>query len=143
MIDVAACPPRSTIHGAPSSRRWPTRRDVPCWSALAAGEATVNELAAPFEMSLPAVSRHIKVPERAGLVTQGQRAQYRPCAIDPTPLREVATWAERYRPIWEGRFDRLACHLDELDQLDDADAETDDTDTGDFTDNSTDQKDHT
>ena len=119
----------------------PVRRSM--LERLAAGEATVNELAAPFDMSLPAVSRHIKVPERAGLVTQGQRAQYRPCAIDPTPLREVATWAERYRPIWEGRFDRLACHLDELDQLDDADTDTNDTDTDDFTDDITDQKDHT
>lgn len=82
---------------------------------LAHGAATVNELAAPFSMSLPAVSRHIKVLEHAGLVTQGQRAQYRPCAIDATPLREIATWAEQYRPIWEGRFDRLASYLHELD----------------------------
>ena len=81
---------------------------------LARSEATVNELAAPFAMSLPAVSRHIRVLEQAGLVTQGQRAQYRPCAIDATPLREVATWAEQYRPIWEGRFDRLATYLLEI-----------------------------
>ena len=71
----------------------------------------MNELAAPFEMTLPAVSRHIKVLERAGLVTQGQRAQYRPCVIDPAPLREVLSWTEQYRPIWEGRFDRLDDYL--------------------------------
>ena len=91
----------------------PVRRSM--LERLAHGAATVNELAAPFSMSLPAVSRHIKVLEHAGLVTQGQRAQYRPCAIDATPLREIATWAEQYRPIWEGRFDRLASYLHELD----------------------------
>lgn len=114
----------------------PVRRSM--LERLSVGEATVNELAAPFEMSLPAVSRHIKVLERAGLVTQGQRAQYRPCAIDATPLREVSTWAERYRPIWEGRFDRLATYIDELD---DAAGAMDDTEN--FTDDITDQKDHT
>lgn len=91
----------------------PTRRSI--LARLAEGEATVNELAAPFAMTLPAISRHIKVLERAGLVTQGQRAQYRPCAIDPEPLREVASWAERYRPIWEARFDRLDDYLRQLD----------------------------
>jgi DNA-binding transcriptional ArsR family regulator len=90
----------------------PVRRSM--LERLAHGEATVNELAEPFAMSLPAVSRHIKVLEQAGLVTQGQRAQYRPCTIDPAPLREVATWTEQYRPIWEGRFDRLASYLFEL-----------------------------
>jgi len=90
----------------------PTRRSI--LARLAQGEATVNELAAPFEMTLPAISRHIKVLERAGLVTQGQRAQYRPCVIDPAPLREVLTWAEQYRPIWESRFDRLDDYLREL-----------------------------
>ena len=81
---------------------------------LAEGEATVNELAAPFAMSLPAVSRHIKVLEHAGLVVRGRRAQYRPCAINPEALREVSTWVERYRPIWEERFDRLADELERL-----------------------------
>ena len=74
---------------------------------LAEGEATVSELAAPFDLSLPAVSKHLKVLERAGLVERGRRAQYRPCRLDAGPLQEVATWAERYRPVWEGRFDRL------------------------------------
>lgn len=91
----------------------PVRRSM--LERLSVGEATVNELAEPFSMSLPAVSRHIKVLEQAGLVTQGQRAQYRPCALDASPLREVATWAEQYRPIWEGRFEQLASYLDELD----------------------------
>jgi DNA-binding transcriptional ArsR family regulator len=91
----------------------PVRRSM--LERLSHGEATVNELAEPFAMSLPAISRHIKVLEHAGLVTQGQRAQYRPCAIDAAPLREIASWAEQYRPIWEGRFDQLASYLHELD----------------------------
>src|SRR5689334_961815 len=88
----------------------PTRRAI--LARLAQGEATVNELARPFlaepyHMSLPAISQHIKVLERAGLITQGQKAQYRPCAIDPAPLQEVSKWAEQYRHIWEERFDRM------------------------------------
>lgn len=79
---------------------------------LAEGEASVSELAEPFEMTLPAVSRHIKVLEKAGLVIQGQRAQYRPCEINAEPLRDVANWAEQYRPIWEDRLDRLSVYLD-------------------------------
>ena len=84
---------------------------------LAHSEATVNELAKPFAMSLPAVSRHIKVLEQAGRVSQGQRAQYRPCTLDASPLREIATWAEQYRPIWEGRFDQLETYLQQIDEL--------------------------
>jgi DNA-binding transcriptional ArsR family regulator len=89
-----------------------TRRAI--LARLARGEATVNELAEPFEMTLPAISKHIKVLERAGLVTRGQRAQYRPCALDATPLEEVSTWAEQYRPVWEGRFDRMDDYLRQL-----------------------------
>jgi DNA-binding transcriptional ArsR family regulator len=81
---------------------------------LAQGQATVNELAEPFEMSLPAISKHIKVLERAGLVVRGQQAQYRPCALDAAPLEEVSTWAERYRPVWEARFDRMDVYLTRL-----------------------------
>ena len=73
-----------------------TRRAI--LARLAEGAATVNELAEPFEMTLPAISKHIKVLERAGLVRRGQRAQYRPCALDAAPLEEVSTWAEQYRP---------------------------------------------
>jgi DNA-binding transcriptional ArsR family regulator len=89
-----------------------TRRAI--LSRLADGAATVNELAEPFEMTLPAISKHIKVLERAGLVTRGQRAQYRPCALDAAPLEEVSSWAERYRPVWEARFDRMGDYLAQL-----------------------------
>ena len=90
----------------------PTRRAI--LSRLARGEASVNELAQPFQMTLPAISRHIHVLERAGLITQGQRAQYRPCTIDTKPLQAVADWTEQYRPIWEARFDRLDDYLAHL-----------------------------
>ena len=87
----------------------PTRRAI--LARLAQGEATVNQLATPFAMSLPAISKHIKVLERAGLVVRGQLAQYRPCALDGAPLAEISTWAEKYRPIWEARFDRMDEYL--------------------------------
>ena len=74
---------------------------------LAEGEATVNELAEPFEMSLPAFSKHLKVLERAGLISKGRQAQFRPCRLTPEPLKEATDWLEEYRAIWEGRFDRL------------------------------------
>jgi len=82
-----------------------TRRAI--LARLAEGEATVNELAEPFNMTLPAISKHIKVLERVGLVVQGQKAQYRPCTLDVTPVKEISNWAEQYRPIWEARFDRM------------------------------------
>src|SRR5580693_4862470 len=78
-----------------------TRRAIV--ARLAEGGATVNELAEPFELTLPAISKHIKVLERAGLVIRGQRAQYRPCVLDPAPLEEISDWAEQYRPVWEAR----------------------------------------
>jgi DNA-binding transcriptional ArsR family regulator len=65
-------------------------------------------------MKLPAISKHIKVLERAGLVRRGRQAQYRPCALDPAPLERVATWAEQYRPVWEARFDRMDQYLEQL-----------------------------
>jgi DNA-binding transcriptional ArsR family regulator len=89
-----------------------TRRAI--LARLAQGEATVNELAEPFAMTLPAISKHIKVLQRAGLVRRGQRAQYRPCALDPAALEQVSTWAEQYRPVWEGRFDRMDDYLAQL-----------------------------
>jgi DNA-binding transcriptional ArsR family regulator len=89
-----------------------TRRAI--LARLAEGEATVNELAEPFQMTLPAISKHIKVLERAGLVRRAQRAQYRPCALDATALEEVSTWAEQYRPVWEARFDRMDDYLARL-----------------------------
>lgn len=81
---------------------------------LAAGEATVNELAEPFDLALPSISKHLKVLEHAGLVTRGRREQFRPCTIDPAPLRAVASWADQYREIWDARFDRLDAYLDEI-----------------------------
>ncbi len=89
-----------------------TRRAI--LARLAEGEATVNELAEPFNMSLPAISKHVKVLERAGLITQGQRAQYRPCTIDVTPLIEIATWTEQYRHIWEERFDSMSRYINQF-----------------------------
>ncbi len=87
----------------------PTRRAI--LERLAQGEATVNELAEPFDMSLPAISRHISVLEEAGLISRGQRAQYRPCILDAEPLREVAEWAAHYLKNWEESFDRLDDYL--------------------------------
>ena len=89
-----------------------TRRAI--LARLAKGEATVNELAEPFNMSLPAISKHIKVLERAGLIKQGQKAQYRPCTIDASPLVEVANWTEQYRHIWEARFDQMDDYIKQL-----------------------------
>lgn len=90
----------------------PTRRAI--LQRLATGEASVTELAAPFEMSLPAVSKHLKVLERAGLIRRGREAQWRPCRIDPAPLKAADDWIERYRTLWEERFDRLDDYLREL-----------------------------
>lgn len=89
-----------------------TRRAI--LARLAEGGATVNELAEPFALTLPAISKHIKVLERVGLVVRGQRAQYRPCALDAAPLKEVSSWAEQYRPVWEARFDRMDDYLTQL-----------------------------
>ena len=90
----------------------PTRRAI--LARLAQGEATVGELAAPFEMSLPAVSRHLKVLEHAGLIARGRAAQWRPCRLEPEPLREVAGWLETYRRFWEASLDRLDDYLKDL-----------------------------
>ncbi len=87
----------------------PTRRAI--LHRLAAGEATVNELAEPFAISLPAISRHLKVLERAGLISRSRSAQWRPCRLEPAPLEEVAVWVERHLATWEPRFDRLDNHL--------------------------------
>lgn len=90
----------------------PTRRAI--LARLASGEATVTQLAEPFSMSLPAISRHLKVLERAGLITRGRTAQWRPCRLEVAPLEEVTGWLERYRPFWEGGFDRLDEHLRQI-----------------------------
>lgn len=89
-----------------------TRRAI--LARLAEGSATVNELAEPFALTLPAISKHLKVLESAGLVVRGRQAQYRPCALDAAPLRAVSTWAEQYRPVWEDRLSRMDEYLEEL-----------------------------
>ena len=94
----------------------PTRRAI--LARLASGACSVTELAEPFDMSLPAVSKHLRVLERAGLIVRGREAQWRPCSIDAGPLKDVADWAERYRHIWEGRLNRLDAYLQELKQND-------------------------
>jgi DNA-binding transcriptional ArsR family regulator len=90
----------------------PTRRAI--LARLAEGEATVLELAEPFQLSLPAVSKHLKVLQRAGLISQGRRAQWRPCRLEPARLKDVSEWVEHYRAIWEARFGRLDEYLRQL-----------------------------
>jgi DNA-binding transcriptional ArsR family regulator len=90
----------------------PTRRAI--LARLAKGEATVNELVAPFKLSQPAISKHLKVLEKAGLITRGRDAQKRPCRIEAKPLAEANEWLEDYRKIWEANFDRLDALLDEM-----------------------------
>jgi DNA-binding transcriptional ArsR family regulator len=92
----------------------PTRRAM--LARLSQGDATVGELAKPFAMSLPGVSKHLKVLQRAGLVVQGRDAQWRPCRLDPSGLEEVSRWIEQYRVHWEGRLDRMEAYLRELDR---------------------------
>jgi len=99
----------------------PTRRAI--LARLADGEATVTELAEPFAMSLPAVSKHLKVLERAGLITRGREAQWRPCRLEAGPLREVADWVEGYRAFWDQSFDRLDEYLKELQREEKRDAD--------------------
>jgi DNA-binding transcriptional ArsR family regulator len=90
----------------------PTRRAI--LARLSSGEASVTELASPFDMSLPAISKHLKVLERAGLITRTREAQWRPCRIHGAPLQQVANWVEDYRAFWEQRLDRLGEYLQEL-----------------------------
>lgn len=92
----------------------PTRRAI--LARLRKGEATVNELAEPFDLKLPTVSKHLKVLQRAGLVSQGRKAQWRPCRLQPAPLRDLSEWLERYREQWEDRHDRLGELLRDLQQ---------------------------
>lgn len=90
----------------------PTRRAI--LARLARGESTVTELATPFKMSLPAVSKHLKVLERAGLISRGRDAQWRPCRLEAAPLKEAAHWMEEYRKFWDERFNRLEAYLQEI-----------------------------
>ena len=113
---MPAADPLSTTFAALAD---PTRRAI--LARLAQGDATVGELAKPFAMTLPGVSKHLKVLQHAGLVVQGRDAQWRPCRIDPTGLREVSDWVARYRALWEGRFDRMEAVLRELEQQETSD----------------------
>ena len=90
----------------------PTRRAI--LARLASGEVSVTELAEPFEMSMPAISKHLKVLERAGLIARGREAQWRPCRLEAGPLKDVSQWVETYRQFWEESFDRLDVYLAEL-----------------------------
>lgn len=92
----------------------PTRRAI--LTRLSSGPATVNEIAAPFDMSLPAISRHLKVLEAAGLIARGREAQWRPCTLEAAPLREVDDWLKTYRRFWEGSFDRMDGYLKQIQQ---------------------------
>jgi DNA-binding transcriptional ArsR family regulator len=92
----------------------PTRRAI--LARLALGETSVTELAKPFEMSMPAVSKHLKVLERAGLIVRGREAQWRPCRLEARPLKEAAMWIEDYRRFWSAHVDALERYLDRMDQ---------------------------
>ena len=113
--------PTDTLDATFAALADPTRRAI--LARLASGEASVNELAEPFDMTLPGVSKHLKVLERAGLISRGRVAQSRPCRLEAAPLREAADWVEGYRRFWEGSFDRLEDYLTELQRGDDYDEE--------------------
>ena len=98
----------------------PTRRAI--LARLALGETSVTELAEPFDMSLPAVTKHLKVLQRAGLITQSRQAQWRPCKLTPQPLQEAADWIEQYRRFWEARLDRLEAYLRALQEQENGNA---------------------
>jgi DNA-binding transcriptional ArsR family regulator len=109
MAQLQTADPLSTTFSALAD---PTRRAI--LARLASGEASVTELAEPFDMTLPAVSKHLKVLERAGLIARNREAQWRRCRLDAAPLRNVSDWLDDYREFWEQRFDRLEAYLAEL-----------------------------
>jgi DNA-binding transcriptional ArsR family regulator len=104
--------PTDTLSQTLTALADPTRRAI--LTRLRAGDATVNDLAKPFRMSLPAISKHLKVLERSGLITRSRDAQRRPCRLRAKPLQEVARWVEHYRAHWEGSLDRLDAYLQEV-----------------------------
>lgn len=104
--------PRDRLDATFAALADPTRRAI--LARLARGEAALTDLAGPFEMTIPAVAKHLRVLERAGLIARGRSAQRRPCRLEPRPLREAAGWMERYRRFWEGSFDRLDEYLKEM-----------------------------
>ena len=107
--------PADTLSLTFSALADPTRRAI--LARLASGERSVTDLAAPFKMSLPAVSKHLKVLERAGLIARGRRAQWRPARLQARPLKEVSDWTEKYRQFWEARFERLDAYLRQMDVM--------------------------
>lgn len=114
-ISAASGPASDPLSAIFAALADPTRRAI--LARLSQGEATVNELAAPFEMSLPAVSKHLKVLERAGLITRGRNAQWRPCRLEASAFKAVFDWVEHYRQLWEGSLDSLDDYLQELQTL--------------------------
>jgi DNA-binding transcriptional ArsR family regulator len=104
--------PADTLSATFAALADPTRRAI--LARLVSGECSVSELAEPFDMTLPAVSKHLRVLERAGLIARRRDAQWRRCRLEAGPLKEVAEWAERYRHVWEERFDRLDVYLQEM-----------------------------
>ncbi len=107
-----ATPLRDPLSATFAALADPTRRAI--LTTLADGEASVTALAEPFDMTMPAVSKHLKVLERAGLIERSSRAQWRPCRLSPEPLKDVSDWVERYRELWEQRLDRLDEYLSDL-----------------------------
>lgn len=107
-----------TLSAAFAALADPTRRAI--IARLAEGEASVNELAAPFDMSLPAVSKHLKVLEKAGLISRGKEAQWRPARLEPQAMKSIADWLEQYRRFWETSFDRLDDYLQKIQKADDS-----------------------
>ncbi|HTG47469.1 MAG TPA: metalloregulator ArsR/SmtB family transcription factor [Actinomycetota bacterium] len=116
---ATAPPPSEALDRTFAALADPTRRAI--LARLATGQASVTELAAPFAMSQPAISKHLKVLERAGLITRGRRAQWRPAALDAAPLEDAAEWLEQYRQLWEQRLDRLDEYLREIQRNDESD----------------------
>ncbi|MBB3657280.1 DNA-binding transcriptional ArsR family regulator [Rhizobium sp. BK650] len=108
-----------TLSAAFAALADPTRRAI--IARLAEGEASVNELAAPFDMSLPAVSKHLKVLEKAGLISRGKEAQWRPAKLEPMAMKSIADWLEQFRRFWESSFDRLDGYLQKIQRTDDSD----------------------
>lgn len=102
----------ATLDSAFAALANPTRRAI--LARLAQGEATVNDLAEPFDMSLPAISKHIRVLENAGLISRGKHAQFRPCTLNAAPLQTIADWTDQYRHIWNDRFDVMGTILNEI-----------------------------
>jgi DNA-binding transcriptional ArsR family regulator len=113
---VKPTPPSDRLSAVFAALADPTRRAI--LQSLTAGPAGVNALAEPFDMSLPAISKHLKVLERAGLITRGREAQWRPCRLEAAPLREVADWAQTYKRFWDESFDRLDAYLKEMQRKD-------------------------